>query len=264
MIPRHTESRRVRQHRVSPVGVVVTLLVTFATACGDGGVDVAAACDASIAVDRAFNLEEDLEAGVTSLRALVAAAPEDVGSQVEPLVARLEEDPEAALASEALATADAAIDAFVLAQCADDPVDLEAVNFAYTTSMGTALDAGRTVFHLRNRTQTGEFHEAILLRTVDDSGDGPQATLAQALTTPVSVETTLAALQPFTMLAVGFVEPEGNTEDVFVVDLEPGQYVFACLLPVDSPSVLEAYFDGEDVEGARHFDRGMYVEFTVT
>lgn len=264
MSPRHAPNCRASKHGVSSVGVLVALLATTTTACGDDGADVAAACDAFIAVDQAFTLQEDLEAGVAALQDFVAAVPEDVATQVEPFVARLQEDPEAALESEELATADAASDAFALDHCADDPVDLEAVDFAYTTSMSGTMEAGRTVFNLRNHTQTGEFHEAILLRKTDDSGDGAQATLARALSTPVSIATTLAALEPFTMLAVGFVEPEGDTEDVFVVDLEPGAYVFACLLPVDSPTALEPYFAGEEVGATRHFDQGMYVEFTVT
>jgi hypothetical protein len=43
----------------------------------------------------------------------------------------------------------------------------------------------------------------------------------------------------------------------------PGEYILACLLPVNSSELIEAYFAGEEVEGTYHFQSGMFVELTV-
>lgn len=67
------------------------------------------------------------------------------------------------------------------------------------------------------------------------------------------------------MVGGGLAEPAGgDTEDVFLVDVEPGEYILVCLLPVDTAQNLEPYFGGEEVEAERHLDRGMFTEISVS
>ena len=233
---------------------------------GDGGGDSAAttaACDAFVAFSQAFDIDEDLEAGIASLKDFAAAAPEDVAADVEPLISRLEEDPEAVFESEGAVPGDTEADQYALENCGDTRVDIEAYNFAFV-GMPSELEAGRVAFNMINRTQTGEYHEAILLRQHDGVAETANDQLVEALGEPISVEATINALEQFSFVAVGLVEPEGlDTEDVFVADLEPGRYILTCLLPQESSETLDAYFAGEEITGSRHSDLGMFVEFTV-
>ena len=234
---------------------------------GDGGGDSAAttaACDAFVAFSQAFDIDEDLEAGIASLKDFAAAVPEDVAAAVEPLISRLEEDPEAVFESEGPVPGDTEADQYALENCGDTRVDIEAYNFAFV-GMPSELEAGRVAFNMINRTQTGEYHEAILLRQHDGVAETANDQLVEALGEPISVEATVNALEQFDFVAVGLVEPEGlDTEDVFVADLEPGRYILTCMLPQESSKLLDAYFAGEEITGKnRHSDLGMFVEFTV-
>ena len=256
------------------LAIVLVALAALAVACGgdDGGdstattaaTDATAACDAFVAYSQAFDINEDLEAGIASLKDFAAAVPEDVAAAVEPLISRLEEDPEAVFASEGAVPGDTEADQYALENCGDTRVDVDAYNFAFV-GMPSELEAGRVAFNMVNRTQTGEFHEALLLRQDDGVTETANDQLVEALGEPISVEGTINALEQFDFVAVGFVQPEGlDPEDVFVADLEPGRYVLACLLPEKSPELLDAYFAGEEITGkSRHSDLGMFVEFTV-
>jgi len=245
------------------IALMAMFSLAVAACGGDDGGEGAAACDAFIAIDQAFTLDEDLEAGTVALEDFVAAAPDNVASEVEPLIPFLKDDVEAALESDELAAAEAAGDAYALDNCGDTRVDVEGFNFAFP-GMPSELEAGRVAFNLTNQTQTDEAHEALLLRKNDGVTETPHDILSSALGASISVDATLEALEQFTLVAVGFVEPEGgDTQDVFVADLEPGEYIVACLLPVNSADLLEAYFAGEELEGSSHFDAGMFAEFTV-
>ena len=255
------------------LAIVLVALAALAVACGgdDGGdstattaaTDATAACDAFVAYSQAFDINEDLEAGIASLKDFAAAVPEDVAAAVEPLISRLEEDPEAVFESEGPVPGDTEADQYALENCGDTRVDIEAYNFAFV-GMPSELEAGRVAFNMVNRTQTGEFHEALLLRQDDGVTETANDQLVEALGEPISVEATINALEQFSFLAIGFVQPEGlDPEDVFVADLEPGRYILACLLPERSPELLDAYFAGEEITGSRHSELGMFVEFTV-
>src|SRR3990172_4098523 len=262
---------------------VVTGLALVAAACGgdddggdgngddvpvatdDGSVegDATAACDAFVAYSQAFDIDEDLEAGIASLKDFAAAVPEDVAAAVEPLISRLDEDPEAVFESEGPVPGDTEADQFALENCGDTRVDIDAYNFAFV-GMPSELEAGRVAFNMVNRTQTGEYHEALLLRQDDGVAETAHDQLVEALGEPISVEATINALEQFSFLSVAFLQPEAlDPEDVFVADLEPGRYILACLLPVESSELLDAYFGGEEITGSRHSELGMFVEFTV-
>lgn len=246
-------------------GVIVTLaLAATATACGDDEDDTAEACDAWVDVERAFNIDEDLPGGITALEAFVEDVPSDVSDDVEPLITMLRDDPEAAFESDEIIAAESVGDDYALGNCGDTVVEVDAVNYAYT-GIPTTIDGGRVVFELTNHSQTGEFHEALLLRRDDDDTTTAHDVLAAGLSDPITVTNTFEALAPFTIVAISLVEPDGgDTTDVFVADLTPGDYILACLLPVDSPDLLGDYFNGEEIAGERHFDEGMFTEFTVS
>ena len=50
---------------------------------------------------------------------------------------------------------------------------------------------------------------------------------------------------------------------MFAADLEAGEYIFVCALPLNGAEFLEAYFAGEELEVPSHFEAGMLAEFTV-
>lgn len=252
--------------RHGPLIATVVAAVVGLAACGDDGggeADTAAACDAYVAVDRAA-FDEDPDGVLAGLEDFVASAPDDVASAVEPVIPVLEEDFEAGSESEEMAVADGTADDWALANCGDARVDIEAFNFAFP-GVPSEMDAGRVAFNVTNHTQTDEFHEVLLLRRNDGETESPRDIIAAAVeSAPVSVETTFGALEHFTLVGGGLVEPEGGDgQDVFVVDLEPGEYIAVCLLPVNSAELLEPYFGGEQVQSRYHFDDGMFAQFTV-
>lgn len=239
---------------------VVLALVSAACGTSAGTGDVSAACDAWMAVDQAFNIDEDPAAGVAALQDFVASAPEEVATSVELFLARITEDQEGAFESREMAVANAAADGFAFENCGDSTFEVGAVNFAFD-GIPAEVEAGRVVFDLSNVSQTGEFHEAILLRKNDNVSGSAYDALSSALEESISIETTLAALESFELVNVAFVEP--GASDVFGADLDSGEYLVVCLLPVDSPSTIDGYFMGETVEGDRHFDHGMFATFVV-
>ncbi|TFH19651.1 MAG: hypothetical protein E4H03_13515 [Myxococcales bacterium] len=251
------------------VGIIVVVCVPVSVlvlaGCGGGnGGDTAAACDAYVAFSKAFDIDEDVQAGIASLQDFAAAVPDDVAADVEPLVPLLEKDPEAALESKEALAADTVADQYALDNCGDTRFDIDAGEWGFI-GVPSEIEAGRVVFNMVNKTQTGEYHEAILLRQDDDVVQPASEQMADALGEPISVEATIAALEQFSLVGAGVVEPEpGDTEDVFVADLVPGRYLLTCLLPEDSSELLEAYFGGETITGKRHSDLGMYREFTAT
>lgn len=224
-----------------------------------------AACDAYVAIERAFSIDEDPEAGIAALQDFVAAAPADVAAEVEPAISPLEQDVEAALESAEVANAETTFDRYAFESCGDTLVEMDGVDFAFS-GIPSEIEAGRVVFRFSNESLSGEFHEALVLRR-DPAAEGSahDALVAALGEAPISVEGTYAVFEQMELVAVGFVEPEGgDTEDMFAVDMEPGEYVVACLLPANSPETLEPYFAGEDVDGHRHLEDGMFTEVTVT
>ena len=78
--------------------------------CGEDAGAASEACDAFVAIDREFSINEDIEAGIAAIVAFVDDVADDVADEVEPLFPLLREDPEAAFESEEFATAGAAAD----------------------------------------------------------------------------------------------------------------------------------------------------------
>jgi hypothetical protein len=255
-----------KRGRTATAMAAAVMALAGLAACGDddGGGDTAAACDAFVAIDREISINEDFEAGVAAIQTFTDAAPDDVADQMQPLVELLEQDPEAAFESEELVMAETAADRYALDNCGDTTVELEAVNYAFTDAP-SEVDAGRVAFSLTNHSQTDEAHEALLLRKNDDVTGSAHDAVASALgDQPVSVETPFGAFEGFSLVGASVAEPPGgDAEDVFVVDLDPGEYILVCMLPVGSAELGEAYFMGEQIDADYHFEEGMFAEFTV-
>lgn len=251
------------RHTTLPAAVLVTAAAL--SGCGEDAGAASEACDAFVAVDHELSINEDLEAGIAAIEAFAAAAPDDVAADVEPLIPLLRDDPEAAFESDEMAAADATADGYALEHCHDTLVEVDAVNFAFA-GVPDEIEAGRIAFAITNRTQTDEVHEALLLRKNDGVDGAAHEVMADAIgDRPVAVETTYGAFEQFAFVGGGLVEPPGGDGfDVFVVDLEPGEYILACLLPERSAERVESYFGGEQVDGRYHFQHGMFAGFTVT
>lgn len=172
---------------------VIAALTMVLAACGDGGGDdegTAAACDAYVAVDQAFFVDEEVEAGTVALQEFHDNAPDEVAAQVEPFLTRLREDGAAGLESEELVPAETAADDYAFENCGDTDVELSAVDYALSGAP-SELDAGRIAFRLTNDTQTNEVHEALLLRKKDGVAGTPHEALSRGLGATISVDDTL-------------------------------------------------------------------------
>ena len=139
-----------------------------------------------------------------------------------------------------------------------------AQDYAYS-GVPSEVDAGQVVFSLENRSQSGEFHEVLLLRQHERVPEPPLDQLNAALGDTLSAEATFQAISDFDLVSVGLAEPEGPaSSDVFAANLEAGKYLLVCLLPQNSAEFLDAYFNFEEIPGQqRHHSLGMFAGLTV-
>lgn len=137
----------------------------------------------------------------------------------------------------------AAVGLYAARNCADEQVDITAVDYEYQ-GIPQTLTAGTYGLVLTNEGQ--EWHEVIIAK----KGDGVTESFEELLQLPEE-----EALQKVTNLGAAFAGP-GSVSGT-VVDLEPGEYAALCFIPVGTT--------GLDVqaEGPPHFTEGMVHEFTV-
>lgn len=145
---------------------------------------------------------------------------------------------------EVVAAAEAA-HAYDLANCGWGSEQVTTTEYAFAGIPDT-LDAGVTSFDLTN--SGGEVHEMVLLR----KNDGVTETAEEILALPQA-----EGLQKASLLGVAGPTPPGSPAYV-VADLEAGDYIAVCFIPVGTTS-----FDGPPAEGPPHFTQGMFQEFTV-
>lgn len=213
---------------------------------GGGGSDLAAACDAYAAIpeqvpddgppedpDAVEGLIADLEAGAPE------AVQEDVATVAAALRAALGGDPEA-LDEEVFGTY-TGIGAELIDVCpADEVLEVDALDYAFGGIPDT-LPAGRVNVRLVNRSEADEAHEMLVLRRRDDE----TRSFDELLVLPQEeAEATVEEL--------GFTFVPPGAEAGAFLDLEPGDYVAVCFVPVG----------GVD-EGTPHAFEGMRREFTV-
>lgn len=129
--------------------------------------------------------------------------------------------------------------AFDLANCGWKPVDTTAVDFAFQGIPGT-VTAGIVSFELTNK---GVFDHVLELYRVNDEATSGKEILSAGAPTKED-------LAKFTDMGSAFAAEAESGH--LVRKLQPGRYVAACLIPLntDPPST--------------HATRGMLTEFTVT
>jgi hypothetical protein len=115
-----------------------------------------------------------------------------------------------------------------------------------------AYEAGPVSFDLSNEGK--ELHELVLVKKNDSTTE----TFDQLLELPEE-----QAQKKTTTVASAFAEPGGT--DYAVVDLEPGEYLAVCFIPVGftPEAAAAAETSGTEPSGPPHFTEGMRAEFTV-
>ena len=238
------------------------------TGTGDagGGPDEAAYCTASLAIDTAPAPEidyptatpEDIATGMQAwaedtMKPLVADAvavsPAEIQGDVEIMTAAVDQmaagDPTAFDVPDVAAASDR-LHQYDLDTCGWTSHDVQATEYSFA-NVPDELPTGPTSFELTN--DGNEVHELILMRKNPGVTDSAEELLA------LPQEEAMAKV---TMLgSPAFALP--GAADHKVVDLEPGDYVAACFIPMGMTSD-----DGPPPEGPPHFTQGMVAEFTVS
>lgn len=201
-------------------------------------VDVTAFCDAFADALRS-GMAGDPEGEAAAIDALVAAGPEEMSEPGTEMAAMVREDQEAAHEAELGDALDAMIRPIV-ADCPAERVDLRSVDYGYE-GLPEELSAGRHLITFINDS-TEEPHEAVLIR----KNDG--VTISAAELFELGEEEAMGLVTP-----IGYLSAEAGDDYVWLTDLEAGDYIVACFLPV-----------GGAPDGPPHAVEGMVEEITVT
>lgn len=231
-----------------------------------GGSDEAAYCAATLAVETAPEpdiafptaTEEEIAAGLKdwadeTLRPLVedvvAVAPDELDADIEIMTAALEQmaagDPSAFDVPDVVAASNR-VHEYDLATCGWTSQAVQATEYSFA-NIPDEMAAGTTSFEFSNEGQ--EVHELILVR----KNDGVTETAQELLALPED-----EAMSKVTMLGSPAFASPGDS-DYKVVELEPGEYIAVCFIPMGMTSD-----DGPPPEGPPHFTQGMVAEITVT
>jgi hypothetical protein len=241
--------------------VVLTALLGLA-ACGDdddeeAGGDVAAFCDAYIAMVQASDSEEELtslaEEGGALFDDVEATTPEEVSLPVGVVVdatrqAAAEGTPEAFMSREVDDAFNEVI-SYMFDNCESaEKLDVTAVEYAFEGVPDT-LSAGLVALRFTN--DGDEYHEFIVFR----KNDGVTESFDEILELPEGQSEEL-------MTFVGAANAEPGESRASVFEVEAGEYIALCFIPVGAP-VGGPEGEGEDPPGPPHWVEGMRSEFTV-
>lgn len=189
------------------------------------------------------------------LDAMMAEVPDAVADQAATLDQLLRQaletgDP-SVFEQDEFRQADRAVDEFVVDNCDYPFVEIRAVDYAFEGVPAT-VEPGIVAIDFANT--GGEVHEMALMRLNDDTTESVE----ELLQLPEE-----EAMTKVTPAGHAFAFPE--TGDITFVDLQPGNYVVACFIPVGTtPDKLEELEDGGEPGGPPHAFEGMVAEFTVT
>ena len=136
---------------------------------------------------------------------------------------------------------------FDLENCGWGSSEVEGLDYAYK---GVA-DAGAGLHSFDFENTGKEFHMLGIVR----KKDGTTESWDELLALP---EDQSEAKTEF----IGEVSVNPGHRDYFVADLEPGEYLAVCFIPVGSTE--EAHESGQEPDGPPHFTKGMKAEFTVS
>ncbi|MGH9137147.1 MAG: hypothetical protein ACRD0G_08880 [Acidimicrobiales bacterium] len=181
---------------------------------------------------------------------VVASAPDEIADEVEVLSAAIDEVAETgdfgAFETPEAAAADDSLNEFVADECGSATVDVTAADFRFE-GVPEHVGAGPVTVRLTN--EGNELHEFALFRR-NDGVDQPVEELLQLPDDEV--------LQLVTPVGEPVFAAPGD-EDSATYDLESGEYVAVCLIPVGTTSE-----DAEPTPDAPpHAAEGMVAEFTV-
>ena len=224
------------------IGASTLALGLIACSDDEGEALSADACDAYAGLSTVFL--GDPAAATETLDGFVAAVPEGLRADAETvssaIQASMTEEESDAMSSEDYVEASDRIGDAVLDDCdVEETVEVSGVDFAFD-GIPTELPAGRSAITFTNESDAGEPHEMVVVRRNEGT------------TEPVMDLLVLAPEELFSKVTpTGLVFVEHADESaVTLLDLEPGQYVVVCMIPVGG-------------EGAPHAMEGMTAEFTV-
>jgi hypothetical protein len=181
---------------------------------------------------------------------IVAHAPDEISADLDVMVAAIREMTEtgdfAAFETPEVTAASERVHAYDLESCGWATVDVVTSDYTFD-GFPAEVPAGVTSFELDN--EGPEVHEIVLLR----KNDGVTESFDELLAMPEDEAEGKATF-------VGVAGPVPAGEGAYLVaDLEPGDYLALCFLPVGTTSLD----GGPPPEGPPHFMSGMTQEFTV-
>jgi hypothetical protein len=236
-------------------------------AAADTSTDPDAYCGAALAIetagepdiDFATATEEEITEAAKTFAAetlrpladdLLAAAPPELEAHLQVQSDALDQVAEtgdfSAFESPEVTAASEATHAYDLEACGWTNVAVDAADYSFA-GLPDQLDAGVVSFELTNGGT--EVHEMVLLR----KNDGVTETFDELLALPEE-----EAMEKATMVGLAGPIPPGEP-GYAVVDLDAGEYMAVCFIPVGTLS-----FDGPPPEGPPHMMQGMVHQLTVT
>lgn len=234
--------------RGAAVAGSLLLLLGGLAGCGDdpgstatpvdesGAVDLAAFCDAyASSLQAAITGDADGEA--QAVQGMIDAGPPTLAGPLARYREAIEAEGQEAAHEQSDAESRAQVGA-VARTCQGE--ELELVAFDHGFEDVPDLTAGRHLLTLRNTSEQEE-HQAVVLRK------------KAGVTVPADELFGLPEDQVESMITPVTFLHSGNKGETWVVDLEPGEYIVACFLPV-----------GGDPTAPPHMAEGMLTEFTVT
>jgi len=244
--------------------------------CGDdddGDGDVEAYCEDTLAIEtipepdidfESMSEEEQAEAAkefaseelVPLAEKIQANAPEEIADDIDTLVAAVDEIAETGdfgvFDSAETEEASDNAHAFDLANCGWESSEVTAREYEFE-GVAAEYEAGPTSFEFSNAGE--ELHEFIVLKKKADT----EESFDELLELPQ--EEAEGKVDE-----VGAVFGEPGDDDYLVADLEEGEYIALCFIPVGlTPEAAAAAEEGgEEPQGPPHFTQGMRAEFTVS
>lgn len=244
----HAQIGNLRRRTAATRGLAVltAAVAMLGAACGDDDdtADMsAAACDAYAGLQAAFF--GDPAALGPAADAFAAVAPENLSDSVDVLrTAMVSEDPAVTETPEYAAAQTAVGDAVFTGCDVETTVEVTGVDYEFE-GLPAQLAAGRTALRLTNDSAADEPHELII--ATGANGESAEELMAMPL------EELFGAVRP---VGLAFTTSPGDTATT-LVDLEPGEYIVICTLPVGG-------FDAaQDGPGDPHSNHGMVAALTV-
>ncbi|MBM3659588.1 MAG: hypothetical protein FJW95_08805 [Actinobacteria bacterium] len=222
-------------------GLAASACVVLAAPAGAQTGSLAEFCSARVELNAAFSQEK--AQSLAQLDRMVTNAPAAVAPAITEIRDAFKKKGPKAFDSEELAPALATADSFIYETCPGTKVPVTAIDYEFQGVPAT-LKAGPTNFKLTNAAPK-EFHEmGIVKMTAAGAAMDPEKLLALP-------EKKQEKLLDFSS-SFGMFAPPGEA-GYTLANLEPGEYLYACFIPV-----------GSKKKGAPHFTEGMYGTFTVS